>query len=376
MVLRTLERKFKHFLSFLLRFVVGSTSISLSPQSVFKRILVIRQHNQLGDMLCAVPLLRALREKYPNAHIVLMASPLNYEVMLNNRYVDSVINYDKREFLGKGWKGLRKLILFVKNLRSLGFDLAIVPSTVSTSFTSDMLAYLSGAAKRIGASSLDGRGSPSAFWFNVPVELDWRTTPDRHQTLRNLDIGQPLSLVAKNLELEITLDSNEREKANSLFLSDLSQNKMHIAYHPGAGKIPNRWGAKNFAQVANTLSTEFGASTIITSGPMDDAPVSEMLRSLKVSPIVVRNKTIREVAALLTKANLVITNDTGIMHVAAAVGAPVLSLFGPTDPRQWAPAGTRNRYIMGEGGDINAITVAEVLTRAREMLEALSCAGK
>lgn len=321
-------------------------------------------------MLCAVPLLRALREKYPQAHIALMASPVNYEVMLNNRYVDSVINYDKQKFLGKGWKGWKNLVSFVRTLRRSKFDLAIVPSTVSTSFTSDMFAYLSGAPTRIGASSLNGNKNPSGFWFNVPIDLDWRTTPDRHQTLRNLDVGEPLGIIAQNLELEITLDSDEKKEANSFVTRNFTKGKVHIVYHPGAGKIPNRWDASNLALVANTLATEFSASTIITFGPMDDQPVSDMLRSLKIHPIVVRNKSIREVAAILSNVNLVITNDTGIMHVAAAVGAPVLSLFGPTDPDQWAPIGSRNRYIKGEGGDINRISVADVLARAREMLGA------
>ena len=369
---RTLEHKFKHFLSLLLRFVVGSRPISVTPQSVFKRILVIRQHNQLGDMLCIVPLLRALREKYPAAYIALMASPANYEVMLNNRYVNSVINYDKREILGKGWKGWRHLFSFVKSLRRSRFDLAIVPSTVSTSFTSDMFAYLSGAPIRIGASSLDGRENPSGFWFNVSVELDWGLTPDRHQTLRHLDIAQPLGLTSQNLELEITLDSNEREEANSFLLRRLVNNRISIAYHPGAGKVLNRWDPKTFSQVANALAAEHNAATLITFGPMDDEPVSAMVDSLNVSPIIVRNKPIREVAAILSQVRLVITNDTGIMHVAAAVGVPVLSLFGPTNPRQWAPIGTRNRYIRGEGGDINNITVTEVLAHAREMLGAPS----
>jgi ADP-heptose:LPS heptosyltransferase len=82
----------------------------------------------------------------------------------------------------------------------------------------------------------------------------------------------------------------------------------------------------------------------------------------------VANKSIREVAAILSLARLVISNDTGIMHVAAAVGTPVLSLFGPTDPEQWAPIGTKHRYIVGKGGDIETIPVEEVLTVAREML--------
>lgn len=319
-------------------------------------------------MLCVVPLLRALREKYPNAYIALLASPVNYDVMLNNRYVNRVINYDKREFLGKGIEGLKRLWQFILHLKAESVDLSIVPSTVSTSFTSDLLAYLSGASVRIGAGSLNGVENPSAFFFNVPVYLDWRSTPTRHQTERNLDICKPFQISTQNLQLEMTLDAAELLMANQLNENKLEQNKRTIVYHIGAGKVQNRWEVSRFARVANSLAQEFNSATILTSGPMDDDPVFEMIQWLNVPYNLIKGKSIREVATILSTADLVITNDTGIMHVAGAVGVAVLSLFGPTDPRQWAPIGTRNRYIEGKGGDINSISVEEVLVNAREML--------
>lgn len=366
-MLRNLERKFKHLLSILLRVVIGSRRIVLPPDSRFNRILVIRQHNQLGDMLCAVPLLRALRERFPEAHIALMASPVNVDVMRNNRYLNEVINYDKREFLGKKIEGWKNLVRFIRELRGKEFELAIVPSTVSTSFTSDLFAYLSGAPVRMGVESLNGKENPSGFFFNVPTAVDWSGEPHRHQTLRNLDCAAPLQLSPSTLFHEMTLD--EREKKEVDRLRRAKKTKI-VVYHPGAGKLPNRWEAKRFAAVATTLAHELNVATMITAGPMDDEPVAEMMRELRVPFELIKGKTIREVAVVLASADLVLSNDTGIMHVAAAVGVPVLSLFGPTDAQQWAPLGERNRYIQGTEGNVNTISVGEVMLAAKHMLTA------
>ena len=294
-----------------------------------------------------------------------MASPVNVDVMRNNRYVNEIINYDKREFLGRGLKGWRNLVRFVRELRGKKFELAIVPSTVSTSFTSDMLAYLSGAPVRMGVESLNGKENPSGFFYNVTTSLDWSGEPHRHQTLRNLDCAAPLQLSPSNLSHEMTFDEREKEEVERL---RREKKQKIVVYHPGAGKVPNRWEAKRFAAVANTLAQELNVSTLITAGPMDDEPVAEMTSMLHIPFELVKGKTIREVAVILASADLVLSNDTGIMHVAAAVGVPVLSLFGPTDPDQWAPLGIQHRFIKGEKGNINTITVDEVVARAREML--------
>ena len=318
-------------------------------------------------MLCAVPLLRGLRERYREARIVLMTSPVNHEVMLHSPYVDEIIRYDKREFLGSFFIKPAKVLKFIRRLRNVGCELVVVPSTVSTSVTSDLLSYLSGAKCRVGAESLDGTGNPSGVFFNCTVRLDWKGDPHRHQALRNLDIASMLHLDVTDLSSKIKVTEEEVDRARG-FISTAGMTGPLVAYHPGAGKPPNRWPADRFAGVAVTLANEFRMGTVITHGPMDDEPVRVMQSMLACPFLVVERKTIREVAAVLSLARLVISNDTGIMHVAAAVGTPVLSLFGPTDPHQWAPIGTKNRFIEGKGGDIRSISVDEVISLAREML--------
>ncbi len=362
------ERLFKRLVSACLRFAFGSTRARAFEPGASPRILVIRQHNQLGDMLCVVPLLRSLRERFPHSRITLMASPVNYEPMKWSRFVDEVINFDKREFMRREGGSLLRFPVYVAGLRKKGFDIAAVPSTVSTSFTSDLLAFLSGAPIRIGAGSIQGVANHSRFLFTHRRDLDWRALRDYHQTRRNLDIW-PGDLGEKpDLTMEITLREDELRRGKS-FLQALSQGAPRVViYHPGAGKVPNRWPADRFARLADTLSSEGSGFTVITSGPMDGGPVSAMVRGLTGRYELIENQPIREVASAIRFADLVVTNDTGIMHVAAAVGTPTLSLFGPTDPGEWAPTGERHRYMRGEGGDIANIPFDLVLGNAREML--------
>ncbi len=313
-------------------------------------------------MLCAVPLLRALRTRYPASNITLMTSPVNDEIMQHLRYVDETICFDKRAVAGLRFAG------FIRDLRRRRFDLAIVPATVSVSVTSDLLARLSGAPYRLGPVRLDGRENPTGYLFNMPVELDWSDSPNRHQTLRNLDIGLPIGLKETNLSHEMTFTQHEIDDANHWYERQIATLSGGITLHPGAGKTPNRWPVERFVQLGEILSREFGARLFVTSGPMDGAVLAEFRRHVKVEYQLIENQPIRRVASYLRRMNLVISNDTGIMHVAAAAGAPVLALFGPTDPGQWAPIGNRNRYIAGKGGRTESITVEEVVAAARSML--------
>lgn len=369
-----LERLVKRVVAAILRVLVGSRRLTGPLPATFERILVVRQHNQLGDMLCAIPLLRALRERFPHARIVLVAAPVNFGIMLHSRFLDAVLCFDKRRLLEEGLRGVGNLVTFVRQLRAEKFDLAIVPSTVSVSFTSDLLALLSGARVRIGAKSLNGRENLSAFCFNVPIDLDWTDEPDRHQTLRNLDFAKPLGIASSNLALEISFSLEEQNSVYPPLVINklLVERSRYIFYHPGAGKPANRWPASRFAQVANELGREPDVVTWIIEGPMDRLPVEEMLQHVVVPYVLLRDRWIRDVAMWLSLADLVITNDTGIMHVAAGVGAPVLSLFGPTSPEQWAPIGEKNRFIRGKGGDINALDPGDVIELAKQMLASQS----
>lgn len=329
-----------------------------------KKILIVRQHNQLGDMLCAVPLLRAIRQRFRNAKVTLITSPVNYEVVKDNPFVDEVLNFDKVKF----FISPSRIFEFVRKLKS-GFDIAIVPVTVSISTTSNLLAYFSNARVRIGPASLDGKENPTAFLFNYQVDLDWRSEEKKHQTERNLDIVRPFGIDTDDLSYVIPYFDEDREFAEEI-LSIGGNFRFVIGYHPGAGKVKNRWSADNFAELALKLANKFNAFTLITAGPMDDEPVERMKKQIdgKIEYLILRNERISRIVAVIDKIDLFITNDTGIMHVAGATSTPVISLFGSTNPYQWSPLNKDKFFIWSRTGDINDIKIEEVYKLAVEIL--------
>jgi ADP-heptose:LPS heptosyltransferase len=360
---RRLEKHLKHALSSLLGLFLPREHLQEAPLDSIRNILVIRQHNELGDMLCAVPLLRALRLRFPSAFIGLVASPVNYEVMLHHPFVDEVILYDKLLF----FRAPTRIFAFLRRLRERQYDLAVVPSTVSMSFTSDAMAYLCGARYRVGAGSLNGTENIASHFFNLQVVAGWSRDTPIHQTERNLDFVRCMGIDTDDLSIVIRLTDEEKKNADNFLQPHLGKKRYAVGFHPGAGKPQNRWPAERFAHVADRLVSALDALLVISAGPMDDEPVEKMLTTLR-SGYLLKAKGIREVAAIIDRLALFVTNDTGVMHVAGATSTRVLSLFGPSDPYQWAPKSQRHRFLVSQNREMSSLTEEEVYAAAVEML--------
>jgi ADP-heptose:LPS heptosyltransferase len=276
--------------------------------------------------------------------------------MLNHPYLDEVIEYDKRKF----WSAHAGALSVLGRLRTGSYDLAVVPSTVSVSSTSNLIARLSGARVRCGALSLDGAPNSTAWCFNVTVALGWGNAPHLHQAARNLAVVSPLGIATDDLTHRIGLTQSELGEARSELATLRRDHRFVVGFHPGAGKPPNRWSAERFAALANRAAKKYDAGIVVTQGPMDDEPAGEMLKRMTAPFHLVKNRPIRHVAAVIDALDCYVTNDTGVMHLAGATSPRVLALFGPTDPLQWAPVGEKNRYVLGKRGEINSIVLEEV----------------
>jgi ADP-heptose:LPS heptosyltransferase len=234
------------------------------------------------------------------------------------------------------------------------------------SATSDILAYASGARWRIGPGSLEGKANPTAFFYTTAMDLAWEGKGSVHQTTRNLEIARLLDLPSVDGRLNIELTQDERTRSKCKWFQ--GRTRKTIAFHVGAGKVPNRWPAEKFIELIQTVHSSMGVDVFLISGPMDGEPVRTVKDGLGVQVQVIDNESIRSVASCLAEVALLVTNDTGVMHVGAAVGVPVLSLFGPTDPEQWAPVGPQHRYMKSESGDISDIRVEDVIRNIEAML--------
>jgi ADP-heptose:LPS heptosyltransferase len=253
----------------------------------------------------------------------------------------------------------------VRRLRS-GFDLAVVLNTVSHSLTSDLIARFSGAKYILGSEHEKFTGTRRNFFYNLNAEY---SEQERHQTERNLDIVRSVGAATTETSEFVCLTDDEHRWARE-FLNSLGRDESRplVAIHPGAGKPGNRWAVAGFAGVARELVRTEGVQIFVTWGPGEGDLGRELLNRLDTPALSVVLRDLRRVAALLAQARLVLCNDTGVMHLAAAVGSPLIAIFGPTDPALWKPLGEKFVAIRGRHNRCDTVEQELVLRRALDQL--------
>jgi heptosyltransferase-2 len=326
-----------------------------------KRILVIRQHHQMGDMLLATPAFRAIKETFPGVELGVLTSRINRDVLLNHPYVDNVHTYSNRNPLG--------LVALIGAMRRCRYDMVIVLHTVSFSFTSAWLALASGARLRVGSTSAPFGNSLSRSFYNLelplPTEEELRGMNEAEHNLYPL---RALGVDTDNLAPVITPSHSEATWAREFVERHRKPGTLAIIVHPGAGKAENIWPPAKFAEVANRLAHHTAITLFTVEGPRDAEPVAAFERLSETPPVHIRQRSIGEVAAALRSADLVVCNDTGVMHVASAAGATTLAVFGPTDPVRWAPRCPNLNIVRSRDGNLESVTPGEVYEKAVDVL--------
>jgi len=327
------------------------------------RILIVRQHNQLGDMLAGISIFRAVKETYPGCNLTLLVSPQNYQGLVKNKLIDKLFIFDKQKIYNPSY--------FIKLFRLLRepYDVVIVPVTVSISFTSNLIARFANAKTRIGPSSLNGKKNDSVFLFDRRVALDWRMHPDSNVSDRILDIVRPFGITTNNLVSEISFDEKDIKSAET-FISGIKFNKedILIGLHVGAGKIPNRWSLNKYIGLMEKLKINYNAKFYLTGSSSDKDEINYIKSNASFDAGIFINKKISEVAALISLSDLFVSNDTGIMHVAGTTTTPQVSIFGPTNPFNWAPIGS-NKFFIRKSDLIDDISVEDVYELCNSILK-------
>lgn len=319
-----------------------------------KKIIVIRQHNQLGDLLASVSLLRALKETYPDCQTSLVVSTDNYPAVSKNKLIDRTFVFDKRKLINPFY-----LLSMIKFLREQ-YDLVIVPATVSISFTSDLLARLTKSKIRIGVKSLDGNFNRSSFFFDRRIDLDWRKHPDSNVSERILDIVRPFGINTQNFKSEITFEDDDVAAAKK-FIDEFAEKskKLLVGLHVGAGKPSNRWSLDKYAALVARIDRNYSANFYLTGGWAEKEELNYLSNHCEIKFGKFINEPIPHLAALISLSDLFISNDTGIMHVAGTTDTPQISIFGPTNPFNWAPIGV-NKFFIRKSELIDEVSINDV----------------
>jgi heptosyltransferase-2 len=310
--------------------------VALRPRA----ILVVRQQNQMGDMVCATPVFRALRETFPSASIGLVTAPVNRGVVEHNPHLDALFTFDQ-----KMWRNPSRLLGFLGEIRGFEPELAFVLSSVSFSVTSAAIALASGAPLVVGADS-EPFGidlSRHAFSLVMPSYPEM----DRHSVQHSLAPLQAVGITTDDLNTVVCPSPEQLEHARDI-LAQLGLEKGFWALHPGAGKGQNIWPADRFARMAER-AVALGNKVLILHGPADARALAGVQAALDPAArdgvFTAPPCPVGTGAALLKLADRFLCNDTGVMHMAGAVGVPTIALFGPTDPALWKPPSAEVQFV-------------------------------
>lgn len=303
-----------------------------------RRILVVRKHDQIGDLILSTPALAALRRAFPQSVVSVVVRDYAKEVLYNNPNVDRLLIYPERWY---GWPPSRWLD-FWRELRREGFDLAIVLNTVSHSVSSDIVACLGRAPLRLGSDHLPLLETGDSFAYNLVARRD---PAPKHEVERSLDIIRRLGIEIKGEEPRIYLSDGERERGHEILASmgvvragsQGERVRSLVGIHVGPRDVRRRWPSEELAGLAKGLHEQRAVHIIIVWGPGEESLRDTMAEAVGLGAAVLPRTTMRELAAVLSFLDLCICGDTGVFHVAAAVGCPTLSYYSATDPRQWGP---------------------------------------
>ncbi len=289
-------------------------------QSPVKRILIIRP-GALGDLIVTLPTFGAIRHYFQGARIEIMGYTTFLEITNGRFYADAVSRFDQADIAP----------LFVNNAQ-------LPPSLIKKfegtdlvfSFVSDKEQVFAHNLRKAGVKHIIHREPLPACSEGVHI------TDYLLKSLDSLGITHPDAIPKVFL-------NNEDRRFGEKFIKDAAVNssKPLIAIHPGSGSRRKCWPVERFAGLMSRLGSDRDAQFLVISGPADDKIIEELRLKIGDTFITANQLPLPHLAAIITKCRLFIGNDSGVTHLAAAVGTPTIALFGPTDPRIWGPRGDK-----------------------------------
>jgi ADP-heptose:LPS heptosyltransferase len=351
---KELEKKGKSFLIEILRFFLKNRPISDKVDlSSIKKILVVRQDDRIGNLILITPLLISFKKNFPQAKISFLASEVASELFSGSKSVDELLVLEKKRYI-------RNPLAFISNifkLRKKRFDLTFDCSDENhLSLGHGMWIYLSGAKYRIGH-----KRDRSDLFLNIEVpSVDYT----RHATEMHLDLLRFL-IPEISEELPFLEVKREEEKYIEDYLEKMGVNSDDFLVGinlGGTGK--KKWGFENFIELGNRLKSE-NVKVIYTWGPQE----KNWTKNLNNTEVLKEILPLPKLSALLKRCNLFISSDSGIMHLATAVGTTTLAIFIHSDPQKFGPKGKKDRIIFSLEGEVK---LEKVLKESLTMIEELS----
>lgn len=301
-----------------------------------KKILILR-YRFIGDTILTVPFLRNLRYAEPDAFIAWVVAPGSSEVVAGIPYVDELIYWDPLTIHAdtRGThRSLSAKLAYIMKLRDTGYDKVYV---LKRSFSSAIMAFLSGAGERVGFNT-EGRGL--LLTKSIPY------SHDRHEMQSFLDVLRADGVPIVDDYLESWESPEEGAEAEELLSgAGVSAHDRLLVVHPFASMSGKSWAMENYAALAKRMVT-VGFRPVIVGAPADNEVLERYLHLFPAEALnFVGRCKLRVTMAILRRSHLYVGNDSGVMHLAAAVGLPLVALFGPTSPQRFGPWGDKVKVL-------------------------------
>ena len=327
----------------------------------YKNILIVRT-DRIGDVVLTTPVIKALRETYPDSKISILVAPATCDLVDGNICLDDVLVDDR----GGAHKGLSGFIKLIKLLRQRTFDCALV---LHTKKRTNLTCFLSKIPVRIGY-----KNNKFGFLLNRPV-TDVRRTGEKHEAQYCLDVLKEIGIECHDMDIDLPVKEDALRWVDQFRREhNISEYDRLMAIHPGASDPSKRWPENRFAELIDALVDQYRAKIVMVGAADTDLIAKEIISLSKNEAVNLAGKTtVGQLAGLLMGCDLLVSNDSGPVHVAAGVGTPVVSIFTRNqpgiNPERWRPLGEKARVVSVLPSQSNGISFQKAQEKDIKYLE-------
>jgi heptosyltransferase I len=334
------------------------------PLAEAPRIALVKL-SALGDVVHALPVAASLRAARPRAHLAWIVERREAAVLRDHPAVDEVIVADTRGWRrarrpSAVWAAVAEARALRRRLAAWRFDVAL---DLQGLMKSGVVTVACGAPLRVGFGAGWGREPLHALFVNERVQPP---TDARHVVEQYLALLAPLGVTERRVEFRLpTAPAVESRMEEWLAVAGLKPQRRLVIVNPGAGRADKRWPVEHFATLAHAVIHEADGHVLVTWGPGEEARARAIVDAAPAA-VLAPPTDLDALLALLRRASVVVAADTGPLHMAAALGAPCVGLYGPTTAERNGPYG--QRALASPDGTMASLAPARVLTAVLEAL--------
>jgi lipopolysaccharide heptosyltransferase I len=313
--------------------------VQLDKNSISK-ILIVKL-GSIGDVVHSLPLLNSLRRHLPNARLYWVVEPPAAALLINHKALDKLFIFSRDK--SSLFLSFKSFMSVIKNIRAEKINVTI---ELQGNIKGAIISKLSGANMRIGFTKDSSRvESLSTLFNNVKIsDLD-----KAHIIDKNLNLLKPFEIPADKVEFNIPIDKKENIYVEEFLAENLAKNNKKIIIHPGVSWETKKWPLKYYIELIAGLKKKFSdISIVLTHNKDEESLIEKIVSVLKKDIIVFPPSPLSIIIALLNKAEIFISSDTGLLHISAALDKKVIGLYGPTGTARNGPWGDKSIGIQAE----------------------------